>query len=130
MVFTRRTLLSAAALLAAIVPAVAQLDASAAYPSRPIRLIVPFPPGGPADLIARIVGQKMSERWGQPVVVENRPGGNTAIGAQMVAKSAPDGHTLLVGMDTTMVMNPILSASLPYDAAKDLLPVTLLTKNI
>ncbi len=123
--YTRRTILAGLA-LAAIRPAAAQAD----YPSRPIRLIVPFPPGGPADLIARFVGQRIGERWGQPVVIENRPGANTAIGAQLVAKSAPDGHTLLVGMDTTMVMNPILSANLPYDAAKDFVPVTLLTKNV
>ncbi len=131
MAIARRALLTGAAslaLAAALGPATAQSDAN--FPTRAIRLIVPVPPGGPADLIARIVGQKMSERWGQPVVVENRPGGNTAIGAQVVAKSAPDGHTLLVGMDTTMVMNPILATSLPYDAARDFAPVTLLTKNI
>jgi tripartite-type tricarboxylate transporter receptor subunit TctC len=77
-----------------------------AYPSRTIRMIVPFPPGGPADTIARIVAAKMAEHWGQPVVIENRAGGNTAIGAEVVAKSAPDGYTLLVAMDVTMVMNP------------------------
>ena len=126
----RRVLIVALALLANAGPAAAQADPGTSYPSRPIRLIVPFPPGGPADLIARFIGQKMSEHWGQPVVIENRPGANTAIGAQLVAKSPPDGHTLLVGMDTTMVMNPILSTSLPYDAAKDFIPVTLLTKNI
>ena len=128
--FVRLALIATLALFAAITPAAPQPDATANYPSRPIRMIVPFPPGGPADLIARFIGQKMSEHWGQPVVIENRPGANTAIGAQMVARSAPDGHTLLVGMDTTMVMNPILSTNLPYDAAKDFVPVTLLTKNI
>ena len=100
------------------------------YPSHAIRMIVPFPPGGPADVIARIVGQKMSEHWGQPVVVENRAGGNTAIGAEVVAKSAPDGHTLLIAMDVTMVMNPLVMTNLPYDPQKDLASVTLLTKNI
>ena len=70
-------------------------------------MIVPFPPGGPADTIARIVGQKMSEHWGEPVIIENRAGGNTAIGAELVAKSPPDGYTLLVAMDVTMVMNPL-----------------------
>ena len=100
------------------------------YPSHAIRMIVPFPPGGPADVIARIIGQKMSEHWGQPVVVENRAGGNTAIGAEVVAKAAPDGHTLLVAMDVTMVMNPLVMTSLPYDPQKDLASVTLLTKNI
>ena len=91
---------------------------------------MPFPPGGPTDIIARFVGQRMSERWGQPVVIENRAGANTAIGAQIVAKSAPDGLTLLAGMDTTMVLNPILTGNLPYDAAKDFAPVTLLAKNM
>ena len=100
------------------------------YPSHAIRMVVPFPPGGPADVIARIIGQKMSEHWGQPVVVENRAGGNTAIGAEVVAKAAPDGHTLLVAMDVTMVMNPLVMTSLPYDPQKDLASVTLLTKNI
>src|SRR5215471_13638446 len=83
------------------------------YPSRAIRMIVPFPPGGPADLIARFVGQKMSEDWGQPVVIENRPGGNTAIGAQAAARAAPDGYTLFVPMDTTLVMNPLVMTNLP-----------------
>ncbi len=129
MLIIRRTLVAVVALFAAIGSASAQPDAAASYPSRPIRLIVPFPPGGPADLIARFIGQRMSEHWGQPVVIENRPGANTAIGALVVAKSAPDGHTLLIGMDTTMVMNPLLAFDLPYDA-KDLVPVTLLTKNI
>jgi tripartite-type tricarboxylate transporter receptor subunit TctC len=83
------------------------------YPNRTIRMVVPFPPGGPADLIARFVGQKMSEDFGQPVVIENRAGGNTAIGAQMVARSAPDGYTLFVPMDTTMVMNPLVRRTCP-----------------
>jgi tripartite-type tricarboxylate transporter receptor subunit TctC len=93
-------------------------------------MIVPFPPGGPADAIARIVGQKMSEHWGQPVIIENRAGGNTAIGAMLVAKSPPDGYTLLVAMDVTMVMNPLVMKNLPYDPAKDFAPVTLLNKSM
>lgn len=100
------------------------------FPTRPIRIIVPFPAGGPADIIARLVAQRMSEHWGQPAMVENRPGANTAIGAQAVAKSPPDGHTLLAGMDTTMVMNPLLTANLAYDPAKDFAPITLLTRNM
>jgi len=93
-------------------------------------MIVPFPPGGPADTIARIVGQKMSEHWGKPVVIENRAGGNTAIGAVLVAKAPPDGYTLLVAMDVTMVMNPLVMADLPYDPLKDFAPVSLLSKSI
>src|SRR6202162_729292 len=122
-------LIMLALLLAGVCSAVAADDAQQ-YPNRTIRMIVPFPPGGPADTIARIVGQKMSEHWGQPVIIENRAGGNTAIGAEVVAKSAPDGYTLLVAMDVTMVMNPLVMTNLPYDPQKDFAPVTLLSKNI
>src|SRR5262245_29050721 len=109
----------------------ATLDADAKdYPNRAIRIIVPFPAGGPADIVARLVGQRMSEDWGQPVVVENRAGGNTAIGAQAAARSAPDGYTLFVPMDTTIVMNPLVTPNLPYDPLKDFAPITLLTKNM
>jgi tripartite-type tricarboxylate transporter receptor subunit TctC len=118
------------ALLLAGAWSAAEADDAPQYPSRAIRMIVPFPPGGPADIIARIVGQKMSEHWGQPVIVENRAGGNTAIGAQLVAKSAPDGYTLLVAMDVTMVMNPLVLKNLPYDPLKDFAPVSLLNKSI
>jgi tripartite-type tricarboxylate transporter receptor subunit TctC len=100
------------------------------YPNRPIRIIVPFPPGGPADMIARLVAQRMSEDWGQPVLVENRAGGNTAIGAQVAARSAPDGYTLLAAMDTTMVMNPLVTPNLPYDPLRDLAPITLLIRTV
>jgi tripartite-type tricarboxylate transporter receptor subunit TctC len=99
------------------------------YPNHAIRMIVPFPPGGPADTMARIVGQKMSEHWGQAVVIENRPGGNTAIGAELVAKSAPDGYSLFVAMDVTMVTNPLLTPTLPYDPSRDFAPVSLLMKD-
>src|SRR5712691_9382814 len=106
-------------------------DADArSYPNRTIRVIVPFPPGGPADLIARFVGQKMSEDFGQPFVIENRAGGNTVIGAQLVARAAPDGYTLFVPMDTTLVMNPLVIPNLPYDPLKDFALVTLLTKSM
>jgi len=98
-------------------PAVAQTSGD--YPNRTIRIVVPFPPGGPADLIARFVGQKMGEDFGQAVVIENRAGGNTAPAAQAVARAAPDGYTLFTPMDTTMVMNPLVMSSLPYDPLKD-----------
>jgi len=94
-----------------------------AFPNRPVRMIVPFPPGGPTDVMARVFGQKLSEEWGQPVVIENRAGGNSAIGAQQTARAAPDGYTLLVAMDTTLVMNPITANDLPYDPLKDLTPI-------
>src|SRR5262249_1601090 len=128
-----RILLAAVAVAMTIGHARAQamLDADAKdYPSRAIRVIVPFPPGGPADTVARLVGQRMSEDWRQPVVGENRAGGNTAIGAQAAARSAPDGYTLFVPMDTTMVMNPLVTPNLPYDPLKDFAPITLLTKNM
>lgn len=97
-----------------------------AWPTKPVRLIVAYPPGGATDTQARIVGQKLTERWGQPVIVENKSGGNTVIATDAVAKAAPDGHTLLL---TAMpfALNPLLIDKLPYDSANDLAPVTLLT---
>jgi tripartite-type tricarboxylate transporter receptor subunit TctC len=100
------------------------------YPNRAIRIIVPFPPGGPADMIARLVAQRMSEDWGQPVLIENRAGGNTAIGAQAAARSPPDGYTLLAAMDTTMVLNPLVTPNLPYEPLIDFAPITLLIKTV
>jgi tripartite-type tricarboxylate transporter receptor subunit TctC len=111
--------------------AAAQSDADAKnYPNRPIRIVVPFPAGGPADIVARVIGQKMSEDWGQPVVIDNRPGGNTIIGAQAAAKAAPDGYTLLMAIDSTLVMNQFLYKSLPYDPINDFAPITLTAKTI
>src|SRR4051794_13723845 len=82
-------------------------EAARAFPSRPGGMIVPSPPGGAPARMAPVFGQKLAEEGGQPVVIENRAGGNSAIGAQQTAKAAPDGYTLLVAMDTTLVMNPI-----------------------
>jgi tripartite-type tricarboxylate transporter receptor subunit TctC len=84
-----------------------------AFPSRAIKIVVPFPAGGPSDVLARMIGQKMSEDWGQPVVIENRPGANTVLGAQQVAKAAPDGYTLLMAIDSTLTMK---SVPLPHAA--------------
>jgi tripartite-type tricarboxylate transporter receptor subunit TctC len=109
--------------------AVAQGAADARYPERAIRIIVPFPAGGPTDILARVIAQRMSEDWGQPVVVENRPGGDTVIAAQQVAKAAPDGYTLLAAMDTTLVMNPATKKSLPYDPHKDFAYITMASQN-
>jgi tripartite-type tricarboxylate transporter receptor subunit TctC len=100
------------------------------YPNRPIRIIVPFPPGGPADIVARFLAQRMSEDWAQGVVIDNRAGGNTVIGAQAAARAKPDGYTLFVPMDTTLVMNPLVTPNLPYDALNDFAPITLLTRSI
>jgi tripartite-type tricarboxylate transporter receptor subunit TctC len=106
-------------------PVLAQGD----FPNRPVRIVVPFPAGGPTDINMRIVGQKLSEFWGQGVVIENRPGANTGIGAQMVAKAAPDGYTLLAAMDTTLVMNPATGTSMAYDPFRDFTTITLTAKN-
>src|SRR5262245_35076838 len=116
-VMTRFFALALLAAAAMISPAAAQ--GAGDYPNRPIRIIVPFLPGGPADMIARFVGQKMSEDFGQPVVIENRAGGNTAPAAQAVARAAPDGYTLFTPMDTTMVMNPLVMSNLPYDPLRE-----------
>jgi tripartite-type tricarboxylate transporter receptor subunit TctC len=115
--------------LAAPAPARAQ-EAAASFPSRPIRLIVPFPAGGPADIVARLIGQKMSEGWGQPVVIENRAGANTIIAAQGAAKAAPDGYTLLMAIDSTLVMNQFLYKNLPYDPLADFAPISLTSKTV
>jgi tripartite-type tricarboxylate transporter receptor subunit TctC len=96
------------------------------YPTRPITLIVPFAAGGPADFLGRLVGQKLGEELGQQIVVDNRPGANTIIGAQAVAKAKPDGYTLLMAIDGTLVMNPYLYSKLSYDAFKDFEPISLI----
>jgi len=95
------------------------------YPAKPIRLVVPYPAGGGTDFFARAVGAQMSQQLGQQVVVENRPGAATIIGAEAVAKSAPDGYTLLLGDTATFAVNPSLYKKLPYDPTKDLSPVTM-----
>jgi tripartite-type tricarboxylate transporter receptor subunit TctC len=111
-------------------PARAQdLDAGN-YPNRPIHIIVPFPPGGPTDILTRIVAKEMTASWGQTVVIENRPGADTTIGAEVVAKADPDGYTLLAAMDSTMVLNPLVKKELPYDPARDFEPISLGAKNI
>jgi tripartite-type tricarboxylate transporter receptor subunit TctC len=95
------------------------------YPAKTIRVIVPYPPGGPADLLPRLIGAKLTEAWGQPVVVDNRPGGAGNIGMDLGAKAAPDGYTLLVAPNGNLVVNPHMY-KLPYDVQRDLAPVTLM----
>ena len=97
-----------------------------AFPSRSLKIVVPFPAGGPADLVSRVIAQKMSEDFGVPVLVDNRAGGNTIIGAQAVAKATPDGYTLLMAIDGTLVMNPFLYSKLAYDPFKDFAPISLI----
>ncbi|HKA45613.1 MAG TPA: tripartite tricarboxylate transporter substrate binding protein [Burkholderiales bacterium] len=96
------------------------------YPSRPIRIIIPFGAGGPSDLLARAVGQKLTEAWGQQVLVDNRPGANGIVGSELVARSAPDGYTLAIATNGTHGMNASLFPRLPYDTVKDFAPITRL----
>jgi tripartite-type tricarboxylate transporter receptor subunit TctC len=96
------------------------------FPTKPIRFIVPYPPGGPLDTIARLTGQQVSQRLGQPVIIDNKPGAGGNLGADAVAKSAPDGYTILMGAVATHAINPTLYKKMPYDAAKDFVPITLL----
>jgi tripartite-type tricarboxylate transporter receptor subunit TctC len=106
--------------------ALATLAASAAaqnYPAGPMRLVVPFPPGGGTDILARAIAQKLNEAWGVPVVVDNRGGANGTIGAALAAKAAPDGHTMLI-VPSGFAVNPSIYKSLPFDSLKDLAPVT------
>src|ERR1700687_2284948 len=95
------------------------------YPTKPIRFVVPFAPGGGTDLLGRTLAQKLNEAWGQAVVVDNRAGGSGNIGTDMVAKSAPDGYTLLMGYVGNLAINPFLFKNLPYDSVKDFAPITL-----
>jgi len=115
-----RAVLAILALASAAPPVLAQ----SAYPSRPIRLIVPYPAGGATDVVARVVAEKMSESLGQPIVVDNRPGAGTMIGASTVARSSPDGYTVLIGDTGTYALNPTLyGARLTYSPLKDFAPV-------
>ncbi len=99
------------------------------FPSRPVRLIVPYPPGGAADVLGRLVGQKLSERWGQQVIIDNRPGAGGGIGAQAGAKAPADGYTLTVTPVGIMAVNPWVYAKLPYDPLRDFQPVTLIASS-
>src|SRR5215813_8433415 len=100
-------------------------EAFAKYPDRPIRLIVPFAAGGNADIVGRLVGERISSALGQPVVIDNRGGAGGSIGAETVARSAPDGYTLLVGSNGPLTVNPFVQAKLGYDPLKDFAPVAL-----
>src|SRR5712664_1525768 len=100
-------------------------QAAKSYPDKPVRVVVSYSPGGLPDTIARVIGQKLSERWGQQFVVENKPGANGILGAEFVAKAAPDGYTLLMTDNSTHAILPFLYSKLPYDADRDLIPVSL-----
>ncbi len=98
------------------------------YPNRPVSIIVPYPSGGPVDLMARTLGERLSDDWRQPVVILNRPGGNSAVGAIAAARANPDGYTLLVGMDTTLVYNLVAGSKVDY-TLKDFAPISMTTNN-
>ncbi len=121
MTFTRRL---------ALVLGMGSLAASAlaqpAYPSKPIRIILPYAPGGPADVMIRAIGQKMSEAWGQPVIVDNKPGANEIVAADALAKSAGDGYTFMVASDSAFSLNQHLYPKIPYDPVADFVPVSKL----
>ena len=117
--------LLALSIAGAIGSAHAQATAAKDYPARPIRIVVTFTPGGPTDIVARAVGQKLSEAWGQTVVVDNRPGAAGNIGMDLVAKAPADGYTLVLGSFGPMIISPFVYSKLPYDPVKDFAPITL-----
>lgn len=119
-----RALVIALALAGSLIsPSLAQTSPAPAWPTHPVRLIVAFPPGGAADLLARLIGQSLTEALGQPVVIENKGGSNGNIGGEAVARSAPDGYTLLMASGSLVAINPHIYASMPFDPAKDIVPV-------
>jgi tripartite-type tricarboxylate transporter receptor subunit TctC len=120
MLWSRRCALLMASILALACPAAAE-----DYPSRPITLVVPYTAGGSTEILSRIVGQKLEERLGKSVVVENKPGAGTVIGSNLVAHSAPDGYTLMMATPTPMAINVMLHKKLPYDPATDFVPLVM-----
>lgn len=121
----RRTWLAGALVALAVVASV-PVAVAQAWPSKPIRIIVPYPPGGGNDSLARLFGQKLSERLGQPVVIENKPGAGTLIGTEAAARAPGDGYTLLLSSITTHALAPHLYAKVPYDPFRDFVPITTL----
>jgi tripartite-type tricarboxylate transporter receptor subunit TctC len=117
-------LIFCAVFLFSIVPSVSAQE----YPTKPIRWVIPYPPGGSTDIVGRIIGQKLTESWGQPVVIDNRAGASGIIGTEAVVKAPPDGYTVLHIGAGPYVINPSLFAKLPYDSLKDLTPITLIAK--
>ena len=116
--------LSARILSGCLFALAAGIASAQAYPSKPIRFVVPYPAGGPLDTVARLLGQKVSESVKQPVIVDNKPGAGGNIGAEIVAKSPPDGYTIVMGALATHAINPTLYKSIPYDPIKDFTPIT------
>ena len=116
--------LPGAVLVLALAASAAAQNAASTYPNKSIRFVVPYPPGGTTDIVARGIGMKLAERFGQQVIIDNRGGASTIIGAEAVAKSLPDGYTLLLTTATTMSINPQVNLRLPYDVVKDFAPIT------
>jgi tripartite-type tricarboxylate transporter receptor subunit TctC len=125
-VFARRRLLAAIA-SCAIAPRIAL--AEDAFPTRPVHIVVPYSVGIGPDIVARALAERLAQRWGQPVIVDNRPGASGIVAFAEVRTSAADGHVLFVGDTATLAVNPLLHASLPYDPGRDLLPITLLFRS-
>ena len=122
---------STAVLCVAIGSLLTQTVGSAAevFPSRPIRMVCPSAPGGTTDLVARLVGQRLTETWGQQVIVDNRPGAGGVIGTELTARSAPDGHTMMIGTITSHAINPVLHKKLNFDPIRDFQPVSLIVSS-
>src|SRR6186997_1686100 len=99
--------------------------AHAQYPTKPVRIVVPYPAGGTSDILARSIGQKLQELWGQPVIVDNKPGATGNVGAEIVAKSPPDGYTLMLADIGSLAISPSVFSNLPFDPVKDFAPVIM-----
>lgn len=121
------TALAGLSLLAAGGPYAQQSPGAAGYPSKPIKMVMPFPGGGPTDILGRLLGQKLTEAWGQNVIIDNRPGGAGMIGGALAAKSPPDGYALFLGGLTTLALAPFVQRNMPYDPIRDFQPVTQTT---
>jgi len=119
-------LLSIALLTTGLISHSALAQTAASFPGKPVRFIAPFPPGGSTDLLARLVAQKLTEAWGQQVIVENRGGAAGTIGVELASRAAPDGYTIVMGHVGTFGVNPTLYPKLPYDAVRDFAPITVL----
>jgi tripartite-type tricarboxylate transporter receptor subunit TctC len=117
--------LAAAALL--VIPLWGNAQPAAGFPSKPVRMIVPFAPGGPTDIAARVIGEKLSARWSQPVIIDNRPGAGGNVGSDIAAKSAPDGYTVVLGVTGSHAINLSLMKQMPYHPLKDFEPLTQAT---
>lgn len=125
---TRRAILALAACAAALGGNAALAQAAAPWPTKPVRVIMPYAAGGPADAILRGIAPALEKEWGQPLVIDYKPGANEVMGVLELKKAAPDGHTLLIATDAAFVLNPLLMRKLSYDPVKDLEPVTLLMR--